>query len=158
MSRSVSVALSFAPDNYAPSGRMYILPTREPSSDEDDGFDDERPLRTTMGPPATPTTEHHDMAASAAVDSMTEPRNEASDSPKRRPRPRSYIVAPTKESLYGFMESIKSVSETGPPLPSSLRLAKIITQTPADIMRSIPSPTDPGTYDYTIAYRSGYSY
>ncbi|KAK9785945.1 hypothetical protein SCARD494_11614 [Seiridium cardinale] len=165
-SKSVSTALSFVPSRFVPSRRVSMssqFSSPESSDGEEDSDDDPitptvkksmDPPKKSMDPPKRPMERKCDLpvhkgqlqqkkasgivdgtAQTKVVDSsaaalVSDPRRSRTYSPARQTRSKSHV----------------SITETGPLLASSARIAKLITQTTDDILKSTGSLTDPETH------------
>ncbi|KAK6075994.1 hypothetical protein SCUP234_07494 [Seiridium cupressi] len=158
-SKSVSTALSFVPSRFAPPRRVSMssqFSSSESSDGEEDSDDDPitPTVKKSMDPPKRPMERPCDLPvhksqlqqkkASSIVDGtaqtkvvnlsaaalVSDPRRSRTYSPARQTRSKSHV----------------SITETGPLLASSARIAKLITQTTDDILKSTDSLTDPETH------------
>ncbi|KAH6660745.1 hypothetical protein BKA67DRAFT_667665 [Truncatella angustata] len=125
---------------------MFNLSNKPLSSEEDEDSDDGVPLIASG---------HDNSAAGDNKIDREAAKAHADDTNELTQKTSSQTTPSNVESITTYYPAQRArsnshvlISETGQPLPSSTRLARLITQTPSDIMESIESLTDPGTHKH----------
>ncbi|KAI1848172.1 hypothetical protein JX266_005885 [Neoarthrinium moseri] len=168
-SRSVSVALSFVPDRFPPAGRRRLsISTLYEDADEESVEDSDEYCAHNNGKSLSPDSpqpiqeEASDTLCNTASHTDKRP-NEAqvpistgASQPFTKGSETNPVISTARESNVpdyrprAYSNSHTSVTAPGSPLPSSVRLARILTEDHQQIIQSVEtgSPTNPLTYAY----------